>query len=144
MAEDEAEGAGEGPAGSTSSIIVVDPDPASRSLAEDLEDDFDRQVIAMDSTDFDVDGSEEILEADTLILCWDLGIRSGADLLEQVRHDPLLAQKTVLIAMDAPTPASVRTAIQLGADSVCMKPYCADEIAKALERASAKRMQQAA
>ena len=59
-------------------ILVVDPDPISRSQAEDLEDDLDRQVIAMDSMDFDADANEEVVEAGVYILCWDLSIRCGA------------------------------------------------------------------
>jgi len=144
MAEDDAGGASSDSGGSSASIIVVDPDPGSRSLAEDLEDEFERPVIAMDSMDFDAEGSEEILEADTLILCWDLGIRCGADLLEQVRADPQLSDKVVVVAMDAPTPASVRTAMLLGADAVCMRPYCAEGLAKTFERITASRTAKAA
>lgn len=126
------------------SIVVVDPDPASRNASEDLEDDYDRQIIAMDSVDFDVESSEEIHEAGVFIISWDLGVRSGADLLEAVRHNPLLAEKTVLIATSEPTTSLVRCAIELGADGVCMKPYDAEEIAKLLERANASRAAKAA
>ena len=109
-------------------IVVVDPDPISRSRAEDLEDDLDRQVIAIDSVDFDPDATEEVIEASVYVIGWDLGIRCGADLLEEIRRDPRLADKPVLVAFDAPTAARVRMALALGADGVCMKPYDASEI----------------
>ena len=127
-----------------SSIIVVDPDPGSRNASEDLEDDFERQIIAMDSVDFDIDSSEDIQEASVYIITWDLGVRCGADLLEEVRIHPLLATKTVLIATADPTPGLVRCALELGADGVCMKPYDAEEISNLLERADANRARKAA
>ena len=119
------------------SIVVVDPDPTSRNASEDLEDDFERQIIAMDSVEFDTESSEDVLEASVYIISWDLGVRCGADLLEEVRHNPRLAGKTVLIATSQPTAGLVRCALELGADGVCMKPYDAAEIAKLLERADA-------
>ena len=57
-------------------IVVVDPDTESRNDAEDLEDEFDRQVIAIDSVDFDTEASEDVLEAAVYIVCWNLGIRA--------------------------------------------------------------------
>ena len=125
-------------------IVVVDPDPISRSRAEDLEDDLDRQVIAMDSVDFDADATEEVIEASVYIVCWDLGIRCGADLLEEIRRDPRLADKPVLVAFDAPTAAKVRTALGLGANGVCMKPYDEAEIEAVLSQVESAPSEQAA
>ena len=123
----------------SSSIVVVDPDSSSRNASEDLEDDFDRQIIAMDSVEFDTETSEEVVDAAVYIISWDLEIRSGADLLEEVKTNPRLAHKTVLIATEAPTESLVRCAMELGADGVCTKPYDAAEIGKLLEQAAAKR-----
>lgn len=125
-------------------ILVVDPDPISRSQAEELEDDLDRQLIAIDSMDFDADANEEVIEAGVYILCWDLSIRCGADLLELVRGDPRLSGKTVLVAFEAPTLAKLRTALALGADGVCMKPWSAEEIARQLSRIASAAAEQAA
>lgn len=144
MSEEEAEAPSSGPGPTAGSIVVVDPDPASRGLAEDLEDELDRQMIALDSMDFDVESSEEVLEASAFVICWDLGIRSGADLLELVRHDPALSDRSVLIAMEAPTRAAVQMAMALGADGVCCKPYDAEEIAGLLARSEAARTAEAA
>ena len=107
-------------------IVVVDPDPASRNASEELEDDFDRQIIAMDSVEFDTTGSEEVVGASVYIISWDLNIRHGADLLEEIRHTPGLAKKIVLIASESPTESMVQCAMELGADGVCTKPYDAD------------------
>jgi len=125
MADDEEEGGGGGERGS---IVVIDPDATSRNRAEDLEDDFDRQVIAMDSMDFDTEASEDVLDAAVYIICWSLGIRSGIDLVEEVRHNPRLADKKVVVAIDSPTLSQVRWAMSLGADAVCMLPYDAEEV----------------
>ena len=121
------------------SIVVVDPDPNSRNNAEDLEDEFDRQVIAMDSVDFDTEASEDVLDAAVFVICWDLGIRSAADLLEEIRHNPRLQDKKVIVATARPTREMVRWAVTLGADTVCTLPYDPDSIRQhieALERAA--------
>ena len=109
-------------------IVVVDPDPTSRNDAEDLEDECDRQVIAIDSVDFDTEVSEDILEASVYIFRWDLGIRSGVDLLEEVRINPRLADKKVIIAAADPTRTMVRWAMSMGADGFCHVPYDPDEV----------------
>lgn len=119
--------------GATGSIVVLDPDNNSRNDAEDLEDEFDRQVIAMDSMDFDTEASEEVLEAAVYIVCWNLGIRSGVDILEEIRGNPRLSDKKVIVAIEAPTRTTVRWAMALGADAVCALPYDPEEVGERLE-----------
>ncbi|HEB90955.1 MAG TPA: response regulator [Deltaproteobacteria bacterium] len=129
---------------SNPAIVVVDADPTSRNAAEDLEDELDRPIIAIDSMEFDVEASEEILGAGVFVICWDLEIRSGADLVEEIRRHEDLAERTILVAFEEPTPERVRAAMWLGADGVCMKPYDAAEIQARLERLDATREAQAA
>lgn len=132
----------DGDAGSAeeeSAIVVVEPDASLRNSAEDLEDDFERQVIAMDSTEFDTEAAEEVIEAGVYIFNWNLGIRSAADLLEEVRHDPRLRDKMVIVAMEEPTAARVRTAMKLGADAICTLPYSGEEIAIRFDMIKARR-----
>ncbi len=127
-----------------SAIIVIDGDPLSRNAAEDLEDDLDRQVIAMDSTDFDLDGSEEILEAGAFIIAWDLAIRSGADLIESLRQDERLAGRPILVASSRVDRGLVRAALAVGADGVCRLPYEADEVRARLMAAEHRNSREAA
>jgi len=110
------------------SIVVVDPDPESRNRAEDLEDALEIQVIAMDSMDFESESSEDVLAATACIISWDLGIRSGLDLLEEIRRHEMLADLPVLIATDSPLPGMVKCAMRNGADSICLKPYDGEEV----------------
>ena len=114
-------------------IVVVDPDASSRNDAEDLEDEFDRQVIAMDSMDFDTEASEDVLEAAVYIICWNLGIRAGADLVEEIRSNPRLADKKVVVALEEPTRTCARWAMTLGADAICALPYDPEEVGERLE-----------
>ena len=114
-------------------IVVVDPDTDSRNDAEDLEDEFDRQVIAIDSVDFDTEVSEDVLEAAVYIVCWNLGIRAGADLIEEIRSNPRLEGKCVLVAVKEPTKTVVSWAMSLGADAVCSLPYDPGEVGERLE-----------
>lgn len=119
------EGQEEAPA---KSIVVVDPDPESRNRAEDLEDDLEISVIAMDSMDFDSESSEDVLSATAFIISWDLEIRSGLDLLEEIRRHEMLSGLPVLVATDSPLPSMVKCALRHGADSVCLKPYDGEEL----------------
>ncbi len=114
-------------------IVVVDPDASSRNDAEDLEDEFDRQVIAMDSMDFDTEASEDVLEAAVYIICWNLGIRSAVDLIEEIRGNPRLVDKKVMIAFDEPTRTKARWAMTLGADAICCLPYDPEEVGARLQ-----------
>jgi len=132
------------PSEQKSAIIVIDGDPLSRNAAEDLEDDLDRQVIAMDSTDFDLDGSEEILEAGAFIVAWNLAIRSGADLIESLRQDPRLSDRPILVASDRVDRGLVRAAFLVGADGVCRHPYEAEEVRARLLEAEGRRSSEAA
>ncbi len=110
------------------SVVVVDPDPGCRNRAEDLEDDLEIPVIAMDSMDFETESSEEVLSATAFIISWDLGIRSGLDLLEEIRRHEVLSGIPVIIATDTPLASMVKCAMRHGADSVCLKPYDVDEL----------------
>ena len=121
-------------------LVFVDPDPVSRSASEDLEDEFDRPVVAIDSMDFGEDASEEVLEAEAFIVCWDLGFRCGADMIEMIRADENLCDRIVLVAMESPTKALVRTALRHGADGVCRLPYDHAEITQRLEATRSARM----
>ncbi len=134
VAEDEAEAEAVEP---QKPILIVDPDPASRNAGEDLEDDLERPVVAIDSVDFDPEAMDEIGEAEVFIICWDLGFRAGVDLIEQIRADESLRDRIVIVASNAPTHLMVHCAIEAGADGICTQPYDADEIAHGLADAEA-------
>lgn len=125
--------------GSGGSLVVVDPDSGARNLAEDLEDDLDRPVVAIDSMDFEPETSEEVMAAQVFVVCWDLEIRSGADLIELIRRSPQLGDRVIIAACPAPTKEMVRTALQVGADAVCFHPYDAEELAGCIENVIAVR-----
>lgn len=125
-------------------VVLVDPDPVSRNLGEDLEDDLERPVFALDSMDFIPESSEEVMEADAYIVCWDLGIRCGLDLIEEIRRTPLIADRVVLVAAKDPTRSLVRRALLAGAEGVCCLPYDGPEVALRLAAAQARREQDAA
>ena len=116
-------------------IVVIDPDVRSRNQVESLEQALDLPVFAVDPSEFDPAGSEEIQRAAVFILCWDLGFRCGADLLEEIRSNDTLKDRKVLISLDAPTRNLVRLVMELGADGVCHRPYDEAELAAWLERA---------
>ncbi|MFO0687182.1 MAG: hypothetical protein U0900_00560 [Myxococcota bacterium] len=116
------------------SLVVVDPDGASRSAAEGLEEALSRPVFAVDPSEFKPADSEEIQNAAAFVLCWDLGFRCAADLIEGLRADPAYADRKILVALDAPTRRLVLLAMELGADGVCLRPWDGEALAAALER----------
>jgi DNA-binding NarL/FixJ family response regulator len=115
-------------------LVVVDPESASRAEAESLEEALERPILAVDPSEWKPEESEEIRRAAAFVVCWDLGFRSGAELLEEIRASELLKDRKILIATDAPTRRLVLLAMALGADGICRQPYDGAEIAAALER----------
>lgn len=115
-------------------LVFVDPDEKSRHAAESLEEALSCSILAVDASEFDPEACEEIQRAAAFVVCWDLGTRTGADLLESIRANERIRDGRILVAMDEPTRTRVRVALQLGADAVCRRPYDADELAVRLEK----------
>lgn len=130
--------------GERTNVVFVDPDGASRSAAEGLEEALARPVFAVDPSEFKPADSEEIQNAAAFVLCWDLGFRCAADLVEGLRADEAYSDRKILIAMEAPTRSLVLLAMELGADGVCLRPWDGEALAAALERVGLPRPEAAA
>ena len=115
-------------------LVFVDPDANSRAQAESLEEALGRSVLAVDPSEFKPAESEEIQRAAGFVVCWDLEIYGGADLLEEIRSSASLKDSKILIAMDSPTRSRVVLAMELGADGICRRPYEEAELVAWLER----------
>lgn len=129
--EEEGQSADEGEA---PGLVVVDPDAGSRTRAEELEEALGLPIFAVDPSEFDPKECEEIQRAAAFVVCWDLGVRCGLDMLEELRASEDFKHRKVLVAMDAPTRNLVRVAIELGADAVCHRPWDAEELRGGLAR----------
>lgn len=125
-------------------LVFVDPDEKSRGQVEGLEAGLGRPVLAVDPSEFKPAESEEIGRAAAFVVCWDLGFRCGADLLEELRASETFADRKILVSMDAPTRSLVRTAMALGADGVCRRPYDEAELLACLARVGLPRLESAA
>ena len=115
-------------------LVFVDPDASSRTHAESLEAALARSILAVDPSEFKPAESVEIQRAAGFIVCWDLGVYGGADLLEEIRSSETLKDCKVLISMDSPTRRSVTLAMELGADGICRRPYEEAELSVCVER----------
>jgi DNA-binding response OmpR family regulator len=115
-------------------LVFIDPDEKSRHEAEGLEETLARTILAVDASEFKPADSEEIQQAAAFVVCWDLGFRNGAELIEAIRADEALRDRKVLVSMDAPTRRGVLVAMELGADAVCRRPYDGEELAVRLEQ----------
>lgn len=120
-------------------LVFIDPDERSRLSAESLEEALARSILAVDASEFVPGDSEEIQQAAAFVVCWDLGFRTGAELVEAIRCDASLRDRKVLVSMEAPTRRSVLAAMALGADAVCRRPYDGDELSVRLEQLGLRR-----
>lgn len=135
-----ASGAGaEAPDGgeSSASLAVFEGDPDERDRVEDLGEELGFEVVAYEYGDWGEDLVEELAEARAVVVSFDLGGRSGIELIETLAARPELARVALLLADEAPTRALLRAAFRAGAHGFVQKPWCADELAKAVARARA-------
>ena len=114
-------------------LVFVDPDEKSRHAAESLEEQLARSILAVDASEFDPASCEEIQRAAAFVVCWDLGYRTGAELLESIRANELIRDSKILVSMEKPSRTGVLVAMELGADAVCRRPYDGDELSARLE-----------
>lgn len=114
-------------------LVFIDPDEKSRHAAEALEEVLARSVLALDAVEFKPADNEEIQQAAAFVVAWDLGFRTGAELVEAIRADEALRDRKILVSMEAPTRRGVQVAMAVGADAVCRRPYDGDELIARLE-----------
>lgn len=115
-------------------LVFVDPDGPSRMAAEALEAIVGRRILAVDPTELELGASEEIQQAAVFVVCWNLGYRCGADLVETLRRHEPLRERRIVIATPEPTRRLVVQAMALGADAVCRMPWDGEALAALLER----------
>ena len=117
------------------SVVIVDSDGDERDRIEEVGEEKGREIAAIDPADFDDDSRESIEEADAVIVAWQLGGRSGLELVEHlVRHEQT-SGTAALLAHDQPTRAMVEIALRAGARGFVRRPYDLAEIEKAVEAA---------
>ena len=116
------------------SVAVIDPILEERQKAEELEEDLDFSILALDPQDVDPEDFDELAEAGAYFVEWDLGVRSGLEVLEALRADERTLGKPIVMASAAPTASMVKTALAAGADGFIHKPYRADELKARLTR----------
>lgn len=125
--------------GERTALAVIDPDPKMRAAVESLEDAIGRPVFALDPGELDLATNEAIAQAAAIVLCWDLGVRCAADLIEAMRGSEVFADRKLLVASEAPTRSLVLLAHALGADGFCQRPYDGAELLASLARAGLPR-----
>lgn len=114
--------AGSGP------IVFVDADEDSRQAAEDLEDDLDRSIWAFSPDEFGPEMLVEVEEASAFVIAWNLGGRSGLDVMETLKADARTTAIPVVLASPEPTQNMVIAALHAGAHSFAFQPYDSKEL----------------
>ncbi|MGZ4972893.1 MAG: response regulator [Limisphaerales bacterium] len=68
-----------------------------------------------------------------LVLNFDMPVRSALDIMRWLRKNPKCNVVPVILLSDNSTPGQVRTAYELGANSVFKKPQSVDEMSEGIE-----------
>ncbi len=113
-------------------IVVIDPSSESRETFTDFAEELDAQIVGLDPSEVGPDSIEEFATASWIVLTWDLGGRSGLELLDELRGDAATRDLNVAIASPAPTHSMVEAALRWGARTFLYQPWDAQEIRERL------------
>ena len=113
-------------------IAIVDPCEESREDFGNIAEGLGAQVMSFDPQELGPEAKEELAEVGWVVLAWDLGGRSGLDLLDALRRDKATAHLEFAIASPAPTRPIVEAALRWGARTVLFQPWEAEEIRERL------------
>ena len=113
-------------------FVLIEPDSDERDRMEELGDENGREITAMDPQDFGEDSYETIAESGAVVLAWDLGGRSGLELLEHLVREPRTREIPVLVAHDQVTRPMVECVMAAGGRGFVLRPYRLEDIDRAL------------
>ncbi len=125
----------EGLEGSTTRVLIVDPDAAAGAVAESLANEG-RYEVRVAANDFEAGMRAERFGPHVILV--DVladGIDAG-EILANLRANPDLAATRVVAVAGALTAGQRRSLIQNGYDSAVSKPYRIDELIGAVEEAT--------
>jgi CheY-like chemotaxis protein len=112
----------------TGPIVFLDGDEEDRRTAEGIEDDLGRSVWTFGPAEFGLETIEEVEDAAAFVVAWDLGGRSGLDVLETLLLDIRTRNIPIVMASPNPTRNMVMAAMRAGAHSFVFKPYTSEEL----------------
>jgi CheY-like chemotaxis protein len=115
--------------GEPKALLVVDPDEIQRGLLEELEPDLPLRVTSIDPANLLAE-LENMGDAGAVIVAWDLGGRSGLELVESLIRDPRTAGARFALASEAPTRGMVQAALRAGATGFLFRPYAAEAVGR--------------
>lgn len=119
------------------SVVVADDDDMSRALLRGL-----LRRVGMEVVEEARDGAKAFAAFEKhqpQVVCLDVQMpdMSGLDVLRKIREQN--KEIIVLLFSASPTAENVRAAMDAGADGFIAKPFSADRIANAIERAQKRR-----
>ena len=120
--------AGAAVAGEPLSVALLDADEESREGFGRLADELGMQLVVIDPDELQGEGFEELAEVSWIVCAFELGGRSGMDVLERVRSDPRTSAKHFALAVEAPTRALLDAALRWGATTLLYQPWEIEEL----------------
>ncbi len=126
------EGATEEQAPPPAPLLIFDADPEARDRLEELGEAEGREVTAIDPSDFGDETWESLTEVRGIVIAWDLGGRSGLELLERLVRDERSHGLPIAMAHPAPTREMVGVALRQGARGFLIQPYELAEVDQTL------------
>ncbi len=118
---------------SSHALVLIDPDGDERDRLEEIGDAKDREISAIDLGDLVEDFYETIGESQAILVAWDLGGRSGLELVEQLVRDPRCEGIPVFLAHGAIKRPMVEAALRAGAAGFVRRPYDLDEVDRLIQ-----------
>lgn len=115
-------------------IAVIDPSPESREAFGEIAQSLGAQVMSIDPNDLGPDVLEDLANVAWVVLTWDLGGRSGLDVLDRLRRNESTSHLAFAVASEAPTRSMFEAAIRWGARTLLYQPWDADEVLDRLSR----------
>jgi ActR/RegA family two-component response regulator len=117
-------------------LVVIDADAGERARVEGFADALGRPVHAIAPDSVLPSSLAEFARGAGVVVAWDLGGRSGLDLLDAIARVAGATRPRMALAAEGATRAMVVAAVRTGAQGFLSRPYDADELGALLEGVS--------
>ena len=117
-------------------LVVIDADAGERARVEGFADALGRPVHGIAPDSVLPSSLAEFARGAGVVVAWDLGGRSGLDLLDAIARVAGTARPRMALAAEGATRAMVVAAVRAGAQGFLSRPYDADELGTLLEGVS--------
>jgi PleD family two-component response regulator len=113
-------------------LVLVESTLDEAIDTEALQSELGRSVVVVDFVALGDEAFEQLAQAATIVVPWDLGPQCGLDVVEALLHDERTRHAWIAMASPAPTRAAVALARSAGAHGFVFQPYRVEELERHL------------